>query len=571
MGSRATSRNLFGFGKKVTVHKHHGSSRRDISRLAFSAGQKSGDTGLFSSWADSKHLKDHWDSGALREFEKAYRDGVEKGETIEKAKEESKNVSADVIEALVGQGMSRSQAKASVKSHHKSGDSFDDLWRRITAKNPSYANPESPAKLQASGWKLVDKYRTRDTAAEIREKWQPSRLIYRSGQWEVWTRQHSSSNPFEQVPVGEFAKRFGTMREGTISIQKPRLELIRREQKRYGGDIFEVVDSRGRRVAYALVVRRASNPAKFDRCVAAVSKSLKASGRPGNAYAICTAAETRNPKVATLRQGRATARVFREGLLGKKFRAEISAPGVPAVSDSFGSLQGAMGWARLHLHEMAHNPALVKGRKNPLAQAEKVYEEFHGMPSTEVIEYRETEHYHSVVVGTGKLICLDVLTVDGKEIPLIAPGYRFEPARFLRRDLRHSEEARRADATWIFDSTTPISSVIQVTFSEDRKQMLFTGGDQSLPLETLGLTDRDQRDNMFIGSIVEITYRTRKKFEQGGKEEVDFHHEYGKQGSRGVLPLLGYFLRTKRMFTLGGRYEIAPVRSDIGASPGIVG
>src|SRR5579883_562188 len=34
------------------------------------------------------------------------------------------------------------------------------------------------------------------------------------------------------------------------------------------------------------------NPAKFDRCV----KEVKAKGRPGNAYAICTAAGTRNPK-----------------------------------------------------------------------------------------------------------------------------------------------------------------------------------------------------------------------------------------------------------------------------------
>lgn len=38
------------------------------------------------------------------------------------------------------------------------------------------------------------------------------------------------------------------------------------------------------------------NPAKFDRCVKDVQASLKRYGRPGNAYAICSAAGTRNPR-----------------------------------------------------------------------------------------------------------------------------------------------------------------------------------------------------------------------------------------------------------------------------------
>ena len=173
--------------------------------------------------------------------------------------------------------------------------------------------------------------------------------------------------------------------------------------------------------------------------------------------------------------------------------------------------------------------------------------------------------------GAGKLVCLDVLTVDGREIPIIAPGFRFEPKRLLRRDLRHSQQAEDAQASWKFDPATAASKVVQVTFSEDGKQLIFTGGDQKLPLESMGFGARDMRDNMFIGTVVEITYRTKKKFEREGNEEVDFHHEFGKQGSRGVLPLLGYYLRVQRMFSLGGRYEIAPVRSDIGASPGIVG
>jgi len=326
-------------------------------------------------------------------------------------------------------------------------------------------------------------------------------------------------------------------------------------------------------IPFSKIERRMNrNPAKFDRCVEHVSRSLKKYHRKGSPYAICQASVGKNPKVVTLRQGRARAEVYRAKLLGsEKFKALVTAPGVAAVSDSFGSLPAAMGWARLHLHEMAHNPAALKakGSRNPLVEATKVYEEFHGLPSTEVIEYLEQEHHHSVKVGLGKLVCVDVLTQDGREIPLIAPGFHFEPARMLRRDLRHSSEGRKG--TWVLDPQTAFDKIIQLTASEDRRQLFFTGGEQVIPYEVMGLKSEDAHDHMFIGTIVEITYRTRKSFEQEGKQEVDFHHEFGSQGSRGVMPLLCYFPRSKRMKVIGGRYEIAPVRKDIGASPGIVG
>jgi hypothetical protein len=458
MARVSTSRNLFGFGrKKVTTYKHRGSTRRDISSLAYKAGQRSGDTGQFSSWADSKKLKDNWDRDALREFEKSYRAGVEKGEAQErkieekreakaekreaksKAKEELQEVQSDVIEALAGLGMSRTQAKTLARSKYRQGDSFGELFDRIMKRSPSLSNPESGSQLERKGWRLVDKFRTRETAAAVFQKYGPARLIYRSGKWEVWTRQ-------------------------------------------------------------------AANPAKFDRCVSDVSKSLKKAGRPGNAYAICTAAGAKNPK----------------------------------------------------------------RKKNPLESAKKAYTDFTGLPATEVTEVPGQTHRHSTVFKTGQLVCLDIITPEGKEIPLVASGFQLEPRRFLRRDLRHSHEAEQAEATWILDPSAKAKTVM-VTFSEDGKQMMFTGGDQVIPLEALGFGERDMRDNMFIGTIIEITYRGRKKFEHDGKEEVDFHHEFGKQGSQGMLPLLGYYLRTKQMFSLGGRYKIAPVRSDIGASPGIVG
>jgi len=245
-----------------------------------------------------------------------------------------------------------------------------------------------------------------------------------------------------------------------------------------------------------------------------------------------------------------------------KGKAQQLARSKYAKGDSFDDL-----WRKVLAKVPKDNPA----RHNPQAGAEKMYEEFTGLPATEVLEFKETEHYHKFTAVTGKLVCLDILTVDGKELPLIAPGFKFTPAKFLRRDIRHSSAAESADASWIQDPSISKDKIVYVTFTEDGKQMIFRGGDQRVPYKALGLNGRDERDNMFIGTIVQITYRGKKSFEMDGKEEVDFHHPFGGQGSGGILPILGYLSRTERMVTFGGRYKIAPVRSDIQASPGIVG
>ena len=86
------------------------------------------------------------------------------------------------------------------------------------------------------------------------------------------------------------------------------------------------------------------------------------------------------------------------------------------------------------------------------------------------------------------------------------------------------------------------------------------------------MTDADlARDNVLIGTIMEITYRTRKAFEQEGRVEIDFFHVLGKEGSRGVYPVLIYHPRNPTLEIAGGRYYIGPVEKTLGASPGIIG
>ena len=503
MARTATSRNLFGlsFGRKETVLKSHGTTRSQVKAEAFRAGQKSGDTGLFDSWARSKKLHAKWDRDSIREFERSYREGVDRGEEIErraeakKEKTEAKREAVraqktelaetvkEVTEALVAQGMKKGQASKLSRTKYRKGDSFEDLWRRVVQKE----NPEAPSQLAKKGWRLVDRFATRGAAAEVSQKYGPYRLIHRGDKWEVWTQQRGNPSMPEQM----FSQGLGYLPYGSIVRDAGKSVLKKAKQNPKGG--------------------------KFDRCVQEVSKR----GGVKSPHAICQASVGR---------------------------------------ENNGSARRNPSSARK-----------AKRSKNPLDEAQQLYRHFTGLEPTEIVTTTETEHFHQFRTRYGTLVCLDILTVDGREIPLIAKGFVFEPKKYLARDIRHSDAAKDVKASWYLDPKTPKDKLVRVEFSEDGKQMLFTGGDQSIPWKDLGLTDRDQRDQMFIGTIVEITYRAKKRFELEGKDEVDFHHPFGAQGSRGIMPILCYLDRTKRMVTFGGRYETAPVRKDIGASPGIVG
>lgn len=391
-----------------------------------------------------------------------------------------------------------------------------------------------------------------------------------------------------------------------------------------------------------------SNPAKFDRCVSKVSKSLKKAKRPGNAYAICTASGARNPfrvvdtfkteataravaknypkskvvkrpdgkydvrvkaavkrrnyqsRVWTGKQGGAVAEVYKTGK--SSFEVELTGPKGQSTTIPASSFGGALSIARVKLHELASNPrekkvravdivpgasyadtlveagqqvykgvsksargllkkakAHVSGKRNPIDQAMKMYEDFHGMPSQEVLEITEQEHIHSVKVGIGLLVNLKVnlAVASGKQADLMAPGFAF-----------HKGDG----GYWTYDESTPLIKRVLVTSSEDGKQLFLDGGDQSIPdsvLKDWGFEDRDKHDHMVIGELKEITYRTQKSFDKG--ETVDYYHELGKEGSGGMLPTLLYYPRSKHLKIAGGRYFIAPPDRSLGASPGIVG
>jgi hypothetical protein len=283
--------------------------------------------------------------------------------------------------------------------------------------------------------------------------------------------------------------------------------------------------------------------------------------------------QAKNPKglpVATQTQGKTKAQIYKKL---KGYRILITKPGHAVQEMTAPKFGAAMGIARLRLHEVATRNGITPediagmvpgvhvatvlqrefkaGRKrsrNPISAAEKMYEEFHGTPSTEVIEYITQEHRHSVTAALGKLVSMKIIGVTGKQFQV-------------------------GSAEWL-DGLKP-AEIVQVATSEDGRQLFLKGGDQELKdgaLKAFGFTDADKHDNMLIGTIKELTYRTKKTFERKGQEFIDFFHTFGKEGSKGVMPVLLYHPRNKNMTISGGRYRIAPAARELGGvSPGVVG
>lgn len=175
-----------------------------------------------------------------------------------------------------------------------------------------------------------------------------------------------------------------------------------------------------------------------------------------------------------------------------------------------------------------------RGRRNPESTAADLYEEFHGTPSTEVIEVEDEVRMHGHLAGLGALIQIVVKLAVGGTATLGAPNPDGPDAIF-------------------------------VASSEDGKQLYLSGGDQSLDLDALGFQstiDIDHeghayqasqiKDLMVIGKITKLTYRTQKKFDKF--EEVDYYHAAGEDTK--VRPVLLYDTLNSSMAIAGGEYHV---------------
>lgn len=178
-------------------------------------------------------------------------------------------------------------------------------------------------------------------------------------------------------------------------------------------------------------------------------------------------------------------------------------------------------------------------KRNPKEEAAELFEEFHGVPSKEVIEYVTKFHIHENLAGLGQLTELVFFTSGTK------------PERVIL------EDSDIGDGVWLCGS-------------EDRKQ-LYILGEVDIDLEQLGYRPEvDIKDAVELGRLTNVVYRTKKETHQ--LKLLDYDHRLGKRErwqvreghgpeinkKVGECPVLAYHPREKRLSIIGGQYLILP-------------
>lgn len=170
--------------------------------------------------------------------------------------------------------------------------------------------------------------------------------------------------------------------------------------------------------------------------------------------------------------------------------------------------------------------------RNPSASAEKLYQKFHGRPSDSSFAVKEKEHVHSHLAQLGTLTEIVVAIKIGGQGKAVL--YRLKASETAK---SHSD--RKA---------------VHLTSNEEGTQLFLTGGDQSLNLKALGFVSSEIKEQMVIGQIKELTYRTQKSFDDF--KTIDYFHGLGEEN--GNKPLLLYKPRDKKLLIFGGDYQVKP-------------
>lgn len=145
-----------------------------------------------------------------------------------------------------------------------------------------------------------------------------------------------------------------------------------------------------------------SNPAKFERCVKAVKKR----GGAANAYAVCTAAGTRNKGKRKARRGNPTVSQSTDRRALGELEEQYRGFGYQTKITSGPKVKGKPSW---QLHVWKNNPADA---------AAAAFEEFHGRESEQVVTVKQTIHYHEHLAAIGRLEALKGITAAGGKFAL---------------------------------------------------------------------------------------------------------------------------------------------------------
>jgi hypothetical protein len=159
------------------------------------------------------------------------------------------------------------------------------------------------------------------------------------------------------------------------------------------------------------------------------------------------------------------------------------------------------------------------GKRNPaddMAEAEAMYEQFHGRAAARTIEHEEEQEYRSELAELGKLLELrfKLPGVGGVDLQDFGP--------------------------------------CQVACTPDGQTIYFLGGNQRVDVAALGI--ETAKDYIELGECTYIKYFTRKGFHDF--DPVDYWHKFGEEN--GVRPVLAYDQMNEKLFLVGGDYQARP-------------
>lgn len=185
---------------------------------------------------------------------------------------------------------------------------------------------------------------------------------------------------------------------------------------------------------------------------------------------------------------------------------------------------------------------LILGKKSKAEMARDVAAGFHGRGVRGEYDVVEIDKYPSNLAEMGILLDLAVI-VPGSDDEVV-------PVVFSEQDY----------------PTMNANCNVKVCATPDRRQIIFSGGDQELDVQEvlveLGYSHDEiealtQRYKVVLGEVYSIGYFTDKHHLTGPKEQkrgTPYEHKFGEQG--GERPMLVYDTVNKRVELVGGGYEI---------------
>lgn len=162
-------------------------------------------------------------------------------------------------------------------------------------------------------------------------------------------------------------------------------------------------------------------------------------------------------------------------------------------------------------------PQTRRKNSDTAAAAARLSEEFHGRPVRKVREIVETVEEPTNLADLGRLVELQLL--EGRHVRPLA----------FRRGVR-------------------------VSCTPDGGQIYFVDGDQEIDLAALGLQRWLPKDHVTLGPVAKIAYFTSKAFHNF--EPSTYEHQFGEE--RGLMPLLHYDVRNRKLYLTGGSYQVRP-------------